>query len=109
MPHKRGPSLIEQMDLLKMDEKSVESPLRLIVGDRLKDFNTTTYSGKVLVGAVAPGHVLRCMPQNIMVQINNVRLETDDTAPGSTAGAKVVASFWLFVALSSKLDPIRYN
>jgi len=106
-PWYTGPSLIEKLDSIVLDEKQVDSPLRLIIGDKIKDFNTTIHSGKILAGSVAPGHILRCMPQEITVVIENIRLETDDsTEPipkgkGSTAFAGENITFTLSLHSSS--------
>ncbi|MES1902028.1 MAG: Eukaryotic peptide chain release factor GTP-binding subunit [Paramarteilia canceri] len=77
-PWYTGLPLLPLLDSLALDSRDVEGPTRIILTGKEKDFNKMTFPAKVLVGAVAPGYVLLSMPDNVLLKMEKITLETDD-------------------------------
>ncbi|MEN2495388.1 MAG: translation termination factor GTPase eRF3 [Marteilia pararefringens] len=103
----KGPSLLGLLDSLKLSERDLKSPVRIIVGEIKKDFNTISYYGKVIVGCVQDKHRLLLMPDSIYVNINNITLESDDSSDKKQTDGIAIAGDNIIFQLSadSELSP----
>lgn len=96
-PWYNGLALLPLLDSITLSDRQINGPVRMVVGDSIKEYTGTIYSGKILAGSLMSGHAMRLMPNDILVTINNVKLEVDDSPDADSS----------FVALAG--ETITFN
>jgi len=84
-----GPTLLQQLDELKVPERAVDKPFRLVTTDVFKDeLLGTTVAGKIESGLVASGDKVLVMPFGLVASIKALRND-DNREEWSSAGENI--------------------
>ncbi|XP_071997581.1 HBS1-like protein isoform X2 [Engystomops pustulosus] len=85
----KGPCLIDQIDLFKAPQRSIDKPFRLCASDVFKDQGSGfCVTGKIEAGYVQTGDRLQVMPPNETCSVKGITLH-DEAVDWATAGDHV--------------------
>lgn len=84
-----GPTLIEALDDIKLDERFPKGPLRIPILDKMKDQNVIVAHGKVENGTVNIGDKLAIMPSGAPAQVLEVIDATNSNVKHAYPGDNV--------------------
>jgi peptide chain release factor subunit 3 len=83
-----GPSLLEYLDDLRLEDRNVNAPFMLPVSGKGRDLGTIV-EGKIESGNVRKGQPLILMPNKIPVEVTTVYNETEAEVNGALSGEQV--------------------
>lgn len=67
-----GPTLLDILDNMPVEQRNADAPLRIPVLDKMKDSNRSIIFGKVEQGTVRLGDRLALAPRNLPCQVLNI-------------------------------------
>jgi len=76
-PWYNGPSLLEQLDKVRIPNRHPEIPLRIPLIDKFREHGMVVALGKVEAGTISKGQSLIVVPNNISVEC--IQIKTSDT------------------------------
>jgi len=112
----KGPTLLEQLDLMEVPKRPTDKPLRLPVQDVYKIGGIGTVPvGRVETGILKPGMMITFAPSNITTEVKSIEMhkeELTEAIPGDSVGFNIrgVSVKEIkkgYVASDSKNDPAR--
>lgn len=87
-PWYNGPSLLEYLDGIKLDDRKLNAPFMLPISGKTKDLGTVV-EGKIESGSVRKGQSLLLMPNKNSVEVTAVYNETEAEVNGAMSGEQV--------------------
>lgn len=87
-PWYTGPSLLEYLDNLKLEQRKINGPFMLPISGKMKDLGTVV-EGKIESGHIKKGGQLLLMPNKVNVEVLTIFNETEQEADSAFSGEQV--------------------